>query len=392
MKKKILLALVTGFVISSPGYSQELTSEMQRSLNSAARGTIVQLKNFLTEKLPRVDYKKIVQPGPQFLISDDPEYVRVPEAIVLQEAVHPGTVRLYLYNVNGVQEPKKIDRKITAVIRNLGKQTMHLKMLRYSSQKPTTNYFLAGKNGLRDFFGSSAISRVYSVKAGEAIPLDPQLEKNVVKYDELVHGFYEFLVDQPAQVSVIQNDPETSGSVALKRIKSVYPPKGTNAGRGLFGVSNYLVRTKDTLITMNGIRQLIVADGDSDPWIEGTEGSTGIMTRNAGNYGVLYHIEMKWKSTDGKGLALVTWNSRAGDNKWCGGMANTMVVSDGKFPGGVIQLPSNELRVKADPDAILVQIFKPDLNKEVQELKLTYSPPGASCLPTPLIFIPVELN
>ncbi len=388
----MLLVLITSSLISATGNSQELTSKMQRSLNSAAQGTIVQLENFLTEKLPRVQYKKIIQPGPQFLISDDPEYVRVPEAIVLQEVVNPGTVRLYLYNVNGVQDPKKIDRKITAVIRNMGKQTMQFKMLHYSSQKPTTNYFLAGKNGLRDFFSAVTMPRVYTVKPGSTIPIDPQLEKNVVKYDELVHGFYEFLVDQPAQVSVVQTDPGTSGPVASERIKSVYPPKGTNAGRGLFGVSNYLIRTLDTLITADGTRQLIVADGESDPWIEGTEGSTGITTRNAGNYGVLYNIEMKWKSTDGKGLALVTWNSRAGDNKWCGGMANTMVVSEGKFPGGVIQLPSDELRVKADPDAILVQIFKPDSTKEIQDLKLTYSPPGASCLPTPLIFIPVELN
>ncbi len=392
MKKKILLALITTSLMSATVHSQQVTNQMQKSLNAAAQGTIVQLENFLTEKLPKVAYKKIVQPGPQFLISDDPEYIRVPEAIVLQEAVNPGTVRLYLYNVNGVQEAKKIDRKITAVIRNLGKQTMQLRMLRYSSQSPTTNYFLAGKNGLRDFFNPVTVTKVYTVKPGAAIPIDPKLEKSVVKYDELVHGFYEFLVDQPAQVSVIQTDPGTSGPTALVRIKSVYPPKGTNAGRGLFGVSNYLVRAKDTLVTAGGTRQLIVADGESDPWIEGTEGSTGITTRNAGNYGVLYHIEMKWKSTDGKGLALVTWNSRAGDNKWCGGMANTMVVSEGKFPGGIIQLPSNELRVKADPDAILVQIFKPDLTKEIQELKLTYSPPGASCLPTPLIFIPVELN
>ncbi len=136
---------------------------------------------------------------------------------------------------------------------------------------------------------------------------------------------------------------------------------------------------------------LVVADGKLDPWIVGTEGSTGKVIQNAGNYGVMYHIDMKWKSTDGKGLALVTWNSRAGDNQWCGGMANTMIVSKGRFKEGVVQLPSEELRVKAAPDAILIQVFQPDPSKEVQDIKLTYSPPGASCLPTPLIFVPVDL-
>lgn len=84
-------------------------------------------------------------PGPQFLISDDPEYIRIPEAIAMQEAVSPGAVRLYVYNVNGVKEPQKIPRKITAVLKNTGKEELHLRMLKYSSQKPSTNYFQIGK-------------------------------------------------------------------------------------------------------------------------------------------------------------------------------------------------------------------------------------------------------
>jgi hypothetical protein len=269
---------------------------------------------------------------------------------------------------------------------------MTLQMLRYSSQKPTTNYFLAAKNGLRDFLSTQTTKYIYTIKPGEAISLDPQLEKNIVKYDELVHGFYEFLVDQPAQVNILQTSPETSGATALKRIKSVFPTKGINAGRGLFGVANYLIKPIDTLNTSDGAKHLIVADGNRDPWIEGTEGSVDKWVRNEGNYGVLYKIDMKWKSTNGKGLALVTWNSRAGNNNWCGGMANTMIVNGGKFKEGIIQLPSNELMVRTMPDAILIQIFKPDSSKEIQNIELTYSPPGASCLPTPLVFIPIDVE
>lgn len=389
-KKNVLLSLL--FMLPATFLlAQKVTPEIRQALTTAKQGSIVKLENFLTEKLPLIPYQKIVSPGPQFIISDDPEYIRVPEAIALQETVQPGTVRFYLYNVNGVKEPRQMERKITVVIKNLGNTPMRLQMLRYASQKPTTNYFLAGKNGLRDYLMDQPVKYVYTIKPGEAIPLDPQLEKNIVKYDELVHGFYEFLVDQPGQISVIQTDTRTSGITALKRIKSVHPPKGINAGRGLFGVSNYLVKVSDTIRTDGDVKHLVVADGKLDPWIVGTEGSTGKVIQNAGNYGVMYHIDMKWKSTDGKGLALITWNSRSGDNQWCGGMANTMVVSKGKFKEGVVQLPSEELRVRAAPDAILIQVFQPDPSKEVQDIKLTYSPPGASCLPTPLIFVPVDL-
>jgi hypothetical protein len=149
---------------------------------------------------------------------------------------------------------------------------------------------------------------------------------------------------------------------------------------------------QDTLDTKNGIRQIIMADGDRDPWIQGKEYTSGKVAGLAGNYGVMYHVELKWKSTDGRGLALVTWNSRSDNNQWCGGMANTMVVSKGKFKEGIIQLPADRLITRKSPEAILVQVFPPATNGEEQTIHFTYSPPGASCLPTPLIFIPVDMK
>jgi len=372
--------------------AQKITPDHNKSLLQEKQGTIVQLPGFLSESIPAISYQKIVLPGPQYIISDDPEYIRVPEVVAIREAVQPGSVRLYVYNVNGIKEPQKIDRKITAVIKNTGTGDLHLRMLKFSSQKATTNYFQAGKQGLADYFASTAQNKIITIKPGQIIPIDERLEKQVVKYDELVHGIYEFVIDQPAEISVLQTDPATQGPVAAARIKEIASSRHTNAGRGLFGVSNYLVVTKDTFDTKNDPAAIVVADGKSDPWVIGKDASTGDLAKLAGNYGVMYNIEMKWKSTNGKGLALVTWNARAGDNKWCGGMANSMVVSEGKFKEGIIQLPSDGLRTKGAPEAILIQVFPPAKNGEVQTIRLTYSPPGASCLPTPLIFIPVDMQ
>lgn len=372
--------------------AQTVKQEDVLSLLRARQGNVVLMKDFFAVKPADIRYNKVVLPGPQFIISDDPEYIRVPEAIALQEAVQPGAVRLYVYNVNGVKEPVKLDRKITAVIKNTGKQKMHLRMLKYSSQKPSTNYFQIGKQGLADYFSSKGDEKIRVVEPGEAIAVDEQLERNVVKYDELTHGFYEFVIDQPGEISVIQTDPGTPGPVALRRIKTVIPTGHKNAGRGLFGVSNYKITSVDVLDTKNGVAEIIVADGIKDPWVLGVEGTSGKESTLAGNYGVIYNMELKWKSTDGKGLALVTWNSRSADNKWCNGMAATMMVSKGKFKEGIIQLPNDRLVTKAAPEAVLVQVFPPAKNGEEQVIRLTYSPPGASCLPTPLVFIPVDMN
>ena len=375
-------------------HAQVVTKQINANILQSKQGSIVLLPDFLSENgILSMEYNKIVLPGPQHLISDDPEYIRIPEGIAFQEAVQPGSVRLYMYNVNGVKEPANLYRKITSVIKNTGDDVMHIRMLKYSSQKPSNNYFHIGKQGLADYFVSNGEKKIRNVKPGECIPIDEKMEKNIVKYDELAHGFYEFTIDQPGQISVIQTDLQTPGPIALSRIKTVIENSNKNAGRGVFGVSNYKITSKDVLDTKNGSVQLIVADGEKDKWVEGYEGSRAKFAKLVGNYGIIYNIEVKWKSTDGKGLALVTWNSRAGDNnQGCGGMAASMVVSQGKFESGVIQLPSDRLTTNKRPEAILIQVFRPAVNGEEQTIKLTYSPPGASCLPTPLVFIPIDMR
>ncbi|MBN9295509.1 MAG: copper amine oxidase [Filimonas sp.] len=372
--------------------AQTITVEMNKAIVESKQGSIVNLPGILSEKFPSLDYSKIVLPGPQYFISDDPEYIRVEEAVAFRGYAEPGSVRFYVYNVNGVKEPAKIDRKIMVVIKNTGKAPLHLRMLKYSSQKPSGNYFQIGKQGLADYFNAKPSDEIKTIAPGAAMTLDPKHEKNIVKYDELVHGIYEFVIDQPAELSVIQSDLKTSGPEALKRITNVLPPKSkSGAGRGLFGISNYQVATDSVYDTKQGIAQIVVADGKKDPWVLGKEQVSGQTSTLAGNYGILYNMDIKWKSTDGKGLALMTWNARS-DGGWCNGMAATMVTSKGKFDAGVIQLPADQLITKRAPEAILVQVFTPSANGEEQTIHLTYSPPGASCLPTPLLLIPVDLK
>jgi len=387
MKKLIFILLIAS---AHNSYSQKVESAVSEKLKNGKQGEIIQLPGFIDQDFIKIPYKKIVLPGPQFIISDDPEYIRVPEAIATKETVQPGGVRLYVYNVNAVKEPEKMPRKITAVIKNLGESTLHLRMLKYSSQKPSGNYFLIGKQGLYDYFSSKESQQIIKVKPGKTVAIDKQLEKNVVQFDELTHGFYEFVIDQPAEIAVLQTSPHQSGSNAYQSIINIIPTSHKNAGRGLFGVSNYHIISDKILNTDEPVSQLIVADGIEDNWVIGKEGVSGKEAKLAGNYGIMYNVELNWKSTNGRGLALVTWNSRA-DNKWCSGMANSILIKNDNTANEIISIPSNQLTTKGAPEGVLVQIFKPDPNKEIQTLKIVYSPPGASCLPTPLIFVPIDL-
>jgi hypothetical protein len=278
------------------------------------------------------------------------------------------------------------------MLKNTSNKIMHFRMLKHSTQMPSSNYFLVGKQGLADYFASKADDNIMTLKPGEAVPLDPKSDSLVANYNDLVHGIYEFSIDQPGEVVILQTSPHANSVDALNRIHYVVPLGHLNAGRGLFSTCNFRITPKEVLDTQNGPVVLTVADGITDGWITGIEGTTKTPVTLDGNYGVMYTIELKWKSSDGRGLALVTWCPQAGKAQWCNGMANTVVVSAGKFKGGIVELPANKLIVGGVPDAILIQVFKPSKKGEVQTIKLTYSPPGASCIPTPLGFIPFDVK
>jgi hypothetical protein len=366
-------------------------ADVSAPLNAAAQGAVVELPGYPLTGLRAMPWRKEPLPSPQYIISDDPEYIRVPEAVAIRESVQPGLIRLYTYNVNGIKEPAPIDRKINAVIKNLGEGEMTVTFERYAVQPPSGNYFGIAKANLRAFLSNTA-GPTYTVPAGQSVPLDPFFEDKIVKKDDLVHGFYEFTIDQPALISVVQTAPEESTAAASERLTEVLPPKSkSGAGRGLFPVSNLRITQidGDVIDSAEGVQELIIADGKMDAWVTGTDAYTGGEATLKGNYGVIYDIELRRTSSDGRALALVTWNARAG-SQWCGGMANTIGVSEGKFPGGLVDTPSDRLTTTGPPEVVLLQVFPPLPPGESGSIRLTYSPPGASCLPTPLIFIPID--
>lgn len=368
-------------------FAQENTTD--KVLSKAKQGAVVSIPEVFKMKTLDLKYKKKVVGNVQLLMSDDPEYISDTAGIALDEPVKAGTVRLYLYNVNGVVAPKKMPRRIAAVLKNTGNANMHFQMKRSATLPPSENYYDIGKMGLANFFTSKK-GTVKVIKPGESIILDPTLTKQVANYNELVHGLYEFTIDQPGEVKVLQYHPDIDEQAAIKTIRNMSASNSVNAGRGSFSPADYQVNVLDIVDTKAGVARLILADGKTDTWVKGVEYRTQRNIELAGNYGVMYDITIPWKSSDGKGLALVTWNPMSGVGQWCDGMANAMVVSNGKFKEGVVLLPSDTVAVKKSPNAIFVQYFPGQ--KGVQYIHLKYSPPGASCLPTPLLLVPVKGN
>lgn len=373
---------------SAPGASeiQALDPAIEATVVGAAAGQAVHIGGAPLKNLPEISYELMVLPGPQYLISDDPEYIRVPEAVALREEVNPGAVRLYVYNVNGVKEPE-MERVIAPVIRNLGDAPLRFRMLKYSAQEPSANYYAIGKRGLRDYFRSEPSSEFRTVPVGGAAVLDPYFADRVTVYNDLVHGFYDFVIDQPAEVAVVQVAPGTDPAAAFLTMEGVLPTKSkSGAGRGIFGVSEYEVLLPEGFVldSADGARQIVVADNENDPWVRGRDHTIEQPAVLAGNYGVMYHLKIPRTSSDGRGHALLMYNYRAG-GQWCAGMAASVLVN-----GEAIEVPSNQLNTKGLPEAVVVQTFDPVPAGETEVISITYSPPGASCLPTPLVLVPID--
>ena len=91
----------------------------------------------------------------------------------------------------------------------------------------------------------------------------------------------------------------------------------SGAGRGLFLASEYKVTSKlgFVLDTANGAARLLLADGKPSLRSTGRDQLAGIDSgKDSGNYGVIYHVRLKYKSSDGRGFALLMTKPNRGGN------------------------------------------------------------------------------
>lgn len=382
-----IAASTSALTATKKGSRMELPPEVERRLAHSQPGDVVDVGSFALDEVTSLSYEKHGG-GPPMVFSDDPEYFRVPEGAGVRENVEAGPVRLYVYHVNATTDSAK---RISAVIENLGTSPLTLRFQRYASTGPSTDYYAVGKKGLIQYFGGSVPKEPLVVPPGGAAPIDARMDNARVKFDELIHGFYDFTIDQPARITTLQTTLDTPSVVANARIRDVLPPrKGSGAGRGLYRTTEYDVRLAGDrpYDTAEGPAQIVIADGKTDPWITGWDSSRDTSVTLAGNYGVIYRLKLRYCSSDGRGVVVGLWYPPSG-KKWCEACALAVMVNDGLYKGGTVPLPRNEMTFRGRDRIAVIQHYAPSPTGAGM-IELTYSPPGASCLPTPILLLPVK--
>jgi hypothetical protein len=366
-----------------------LTPLEHNLITEAKQGQIVRLPELLGQRasIPRIGAKIVAQSGAQLLLSDRPEYF-ARDGISLQETVKPGKVRLYVYHV---PQPDTNSHTISAVLKNCGTNVLNLRVTRRAFPTPGRDYQQIALKALVVFLKEETSAPRRQVFAGQSCVIDELLDQSAATKDQLAHGFFEFEIDQPSVVTVFQRSPAVPSLEALPRLPllSTDPTKrGNGAGRGLFPVADFLVENEPGVLdSSNGPVQLIVADGKTDPWIKGYDSIDHTNSIDAGNYGVFYHIRLRRNPEDRNGLALLLCKIRT-RSAYCGRLAAAMEISRGEWPAGVVALPAGPTSLENADDAVLVQRFPPPKSPGDETIEILFSPPGAACLPTPLVFVP----
>ena len=370
------------------------SADFAAALRNASPGDVVRTTFADATSLPTT-LPVVVAPSADAALlafSDRPEYFRAGDGIASQDDVSPGRVRLYTYHVPVLADGKP--RRVLTVIENLGDRQATLTFAARSEPDASGDYNAVAKQAMLELLTGH--------RGGEIFPIPPHgkrttdFSSRIEKADLLVHGLFDFTTDQPLRLTVAQVtasdsvDDDVAKLATLPKLPMLPYGKATDkSGRGVFPYADVDVMLNAPYDTASGPRQLSIANGKADPWIVGRDGLTGDATTDKGNYGVLYHASLKWRSADGRGVALLMTGSHY-DPKQCGYVSAVVKVNDGRRPGGVVELPRGAVRFHGVPEACVIQTYDAPPNGTEGTIDVTYTPPGSCCLPTPMLLVPIE--
>ncbi|MDF2876236.1 MAG: hypothetical protein K0R22_2919 [Sporomusa sp.] len=302
------------------------------------------------------------------LLSDSPEMV-VGDGILYQDKV-AGTVRLFFYHVNASRDVKKV----AVLVENKGKQTAHVTVNQATLGGPGNIWIKVGKETQAAYLSEKQTYSL-SIPAGGAVPLAASLDELAIVPNMLIHGIYDFEVDQPVTISVMML-PVTENSVEFSRTATVLPPDEWHL-RGTFAGANRKitpVRDYDPLI--DGAAGITLADNHLDSYLKGIDATDGSEVLNYGNYGVVYQVLLPSKK---------------------GGRVSYYLAPMGGSYAGAIGIDHPEVNwspVITPRDRLYFgDIRKQDLGflgtyESGDPLSFTFSPPGASNLPVKIVILP----
>lgn len=373
---------------------------------------------------------KTVKEIDTLLLSDSPEYVKEP-SIVAAGTLH-GKSRIYFYHVNERIEPMKVG----ILLENKGNVPAFVEIERAIYAKPSPDYFKVGRELSKKEMGTAeldlgawaqegvnipvrsnvmkkdikqqkenleqsrkakvkrveeeikkdATSRTISLVAhdtsgtefvlrpGEVRPIFTELEKVLVKQDDLFSGIIDFSTTEPVYASVAVMEPKSTVTYGLPLLP-IHPMdevelRGTYEGMRRFHV------VEPKFNSDAGPASFEIANDREDAFISGVdETSNNKLVKNKGNYGIsnVYVLH-----TEGKTPYALYFNPLGG------AFSGTFRITSSKGTRTYdVPVKGPYLGHKTIYDTQLLDVFD-----RPEDLLLEYMSPGASNLPVRFLLIP----
>lgn len=373
---------------------------------------------------------KTVKEIDTLLLSDSPEYVKEP-SIVAAGTLH-GKSRIYFYHVNERIEPMKVG----ILLENKGNVPAFVEIERAIYTKPSPDYFKVGRElskkemetaeldlgawaqegvnipvrskvikkdikqqkenleqsrkakvkRVEEEIKKDAISRTISLVAhdtsgtefvlrpGEVRPIFTELEKVLVKQDDLFSGIIDFSTTEPVYASVAVMEPKATVTYGLPLLP-IHPIdevelRGTYEGMRRFHV------VEPKFNSDAGPASFEIANDREDAFISGVdETSNNQLVKNKGNYGIsnVYVLH-----TEGKTPYALYFNPLGG------AFSGTFRITSSKGARTYdVPVKGPYLGHKTIYDTQLLDVFD-----RPEDLLLEYMSPGASNLPVRFLLIP----
>lgn len=319
-------------------------------------------------KLPEWQMRSTIHGG-KLLLSDSPETV-TDDGIMYRDTVQ-GDTRLFFHHVNGTAVPKKI----VVLLENSGSAPAQVTVYRHGLGGPSCDYLGAGKTAQLTYLKGGNLYPL-EVPSGGSVSLVPELTEQQVLPNQLVTGIYDFIADQPVQVTVLMAPVDTDIRKFAAQAKILPPDQGQYRLRGTFDGKDRMVLPEQIYnSSTDGSVAITLADHMIDKYASGIDATDGTKTVNYGNYGVVYRVFLPSQAA---GRFTCFLNPRGGE--YAGGLGvkyRFQELDPVQTPAGRLSIGSNS------SDAAMIGTYEGG-----QSLWLTFSPPGSSNLPVKLVLVP----
>ncbi len=215
------------------------------------------------------------------IMSDSPENV-FEYGILYRDTIPAGRGRLLTYHVNKIAAPKNTGAGVIVIVENLDQTPLTFRLEKTGMKGPSPDPHEVGGKVLDTHFAANSPWSSTTIEVGKsAIVYDSRSSLNW-KPNNLISMLSEFESSGQAKITIAAVGPNTK----LEHLSMLPALARDQHPRGTFHVI-----TKSASVNVPGrVASGILLGKDQAEWVSGTDGITGEVTYNKGNYGVEYKI------------------------------------------------------------------------------------------------------